>query len=88
MPKSKEFEYESLQDTQTIRQYLQSLIDGFENGRITLNSEDERIILHPKSLLRFTIKAQTKDDKSRLYIAISWKNSSKDAGKENISISS
>lgn len=67
------FEYDSVQDTESIIQFLQSLKSGFENGRIVLRSDQEELVLHPEKLLNFAIKARKKGDLCKLSLKLSWK---------------
>ena len=67
------FQYESYQDLQTIQKFLESLKDGFIRGKITFHSGDDEICLEPLDLLKFSLRAQKKDDKCKLQIKISWK---------------
>ncbi len=70
------FEYESLQDTESIQSFLKSLVEGFEKGRIALATEDREIHLYPDALLKFKVKARKKPgDSSQLQIKISWSES-------------
>lgn len=82
MSKDREFEHESYQDNLTISKYFQSLIEGFENGKILLQTEEEEIAMYPNDLLKFSIKAKTDGDKSKLTLKISWKSHRKLDGKE------
>ena len=83
------FEYESLQDSESIQHFLKSLVEGFENGRIALATEDREIHLYPEALLKFKVKAKKKPgDSSQLQIKISWRESggSKGAAGQTIRI--
>ncbi len=73
MAKEEQFEHESYQDARTIGNYLRSLLEGFEKGRITFESETESIELIPAELVRFSVKAKRKGDKNKLNIKIAWK---------------
>lgn len=73
MTKEGRFTYESLQDAGTIAKYLQSLIDGFEKGKIALKSDQEELMLHPKGMITFTVRAKKKNEKTKLTLKISWK---------------
>jgi amphi-Trp domain-containing protein len=73
MPKTQEFEYESMQSRESIQTFLQSLLDGFANQCISLKSDRDEIILSPQELLNFTIKARRKGLKNKLTLKISWK---------------
>jgi amphi-Trp domain-containing protein len=67
------FNYESYQDLQTIQKFFELLRSSFENGKITLSSGTDEIVLEPKDLLRFKLKAKKKESLSKLEITISWK---------------
>ena len=71
------FEFESLQDSQTIKDFLESLIQGIENKKIQLSTNGDEILLQPNSMLKFQVKARRKKDTSKLVLKISWKNSQK-----------
>ncbi|SHL15689.1 amphi-Trp domain-containing protein [Desulfatibacillum alkenivorans DSM 16219] len=71
------FEFESLQDSQTIKDFLESLIQGIENKKIQLSTNGDEILLQPNNMLKFQVKARRKKDTSKLVLKISWKNSDK-----------
>lgn len=73
MSDSGKFTYESIQDTESVRDYVRSILTGLETGRITLASNGDEIVLEPAALLKFTVKARKKDDGTRLSIKLSWK---------------
>jgi amphi-Trp domain-containing protein len=72
------FEYESFQDSESIKAYFQSLVEGLENGRIILSSEGKEIMLRPGPLLKFTVKAKKKDDSCKFSVKITWKEKKKE----------
>jgi amphi-Trp domain-containing protein len=83
------FEFESVQDTQSIRDYLQSVIDGIDSGKIVLSTEGNELELHPDSLLKFEVKAKKKGEATKLSIKLSWRQPAAEAdSEETISISS
>jgi amphi-Trp domain-containing protein len=67
------FEYASMQDVQSIRKFLQTLNQGFENGKIVLSSDKDEVVLRPQYLLKFAIKAKKKGNKCKLSLKMSWK---------------
>jgi len=74
MSGDQKFEFDSFQDNTSIQFFLQSLLDGFAKKKIVLSSENDEIILHPDTLVRFSVKAKKKDGvKNELGIKISWK---------------
>jgi len=66
------FFFESFQDSETIKFYLESLIKGIAKKKIVLSTEGEDITLHPNGLLKLTVKARKKADKNRLSIKMAW----------------
>ncbi len=82
------FEYASYQDLETIQKFLESLNQGFAKERIVLSSGDDTIELAPKNLLKFTVRAKKKEDKTKLSIKISWKEGKIKATKTHLAIGS
>lgn len=67
------FDYASYQDLETIQDFLESLKQGMARQRIVLSSGGDTIELEPKNLLKFSLRAKKKEDKTKLTIKISWK---------------
>lgn len=67
------FVFDSLQDCETIKEFLTSLVEGFENNSITLSTNGDEIKLTPKGLLQFMVKAKKKGPENKLSIKIAWK---------------
>jgi len=88
MAKDEQFEYESLQDNKSIGKYLQALIEGFENNKITFSSESNTVVLLPGRMLQFAVKVRKKNNKNKLSIKISWKDLKKKETGEKIFIGS
>lgn len=91
MSSEEKFIYESVQDPQTIKEYLESLEEGFDNRRIVLESEGRQLLLTPQDLLKFTIKAKKKGGVSKLTLKMEWKDQKKTGSGQDsgdISISS
>ncbi len=84
------FVFESLQDKETIKDYLHALIDGVDKGKIVLSSNGEEIVLHPNELVRFAVKVKKKGGSSSLNVRIAWKDKRKgdDGYSDTIKISS
>jgi amphi-Trp domain-containing protein len=75
MSQDDKFEFESLQDRQTIQKYLQALQEGFDQGRIVVNSDGAEIALHPAGFMKFEVSVKKKGAENKLGIKISWKDS-------------
>jgi amphi-Trp domain-containing protein len=67
------FVFDSLQDCESIKEFLESLIDGFEKHSIDLSTNGDKIHLAPQGLLNFTVKAKKKGAENKLSIKVSWK---------------
>ncbi|WP_419787159.1 amphi-Trp domain-containing protein [Pseudodesulfovibrio sp.] len=72
------FVFDSLQDRETIRDFLISLTEGFDKGNISLSTNGEAIELTPCGLLNFTVKAKKKGATNKLSIKVEWKETLKD----------
>ncbi|MCG8405940.1 MAG: amphi-Trp domain-containing protein [Phycisphaerales bacterium] len=70
---SDKFEYESMQDQETITSYMKALVDGLSKGKISLASNGSEVLLTPKGLMRFSIEAKRSDSRSRFTVKISWR---------------
>lgn len=68
-----DFKFESMQDTESICQYLTSLCEGFSRQQLILRSEETTFNVRPHGLLKFEIKARKKSDRVKLKFEISWK---------------
>lgn len=73
MAQDQQFEHESLQTPESIGRYLSALVEGFENGRISMSSEENEMALIPDQLLKFSVKARKKGAKNKLSIKVQWK---------------
>lgn len=72
---TKKFDYESLQDAHSIKNYLVSLIDSLEKGRIILKSDGEELAMRVDDLMKFSVQAKKKDGQNKLSIKLSWSES-------------
>lgn len=73
MASAKEFKHASIEDTESIENYLNELVKGFQKKEISFKNNEEEIVMNPKGLIDFDIKAKSKDGKSKVYIKLSWK---------------
>lgn len=71
--KKRVFEYDSLQDCESIIRYLKAVTDGFENGTLRLQGNKGEIRLTPQGLIRFEISASQRPDRNRLNLRFTWK---------------
>ncbi|EGB16132.1 hypothetical protein DND132_2929 [Pseudodesulfovibrio mercurii] len=67
------FVFDSLQDCGSIKEFLESLIEGFEKHSIDLSTNGNEIHLEPQGLLNFTVKARKKGTENKISIKVSWK---------------
>jgi amphi-Trp domain-containing protein len=73
MSSDESFNYESIQDVDTIREFILSLVNGLESGSMNLSSNGDRIELHPSGMLKFSVKAKRKGQTGKVTVRISWK---------------
>ena len=70
---NKEFKHESLQDPESITDYLAALTEGFQSGSLKFSDSDGDIVLRPNGLVHFEVDASEKRDRIRLSLRFSWK---------------
>jgi len=81
------FEHESLQDPESIVEYLEALGLGFRAGRLLFAAGKQELVLKPPRLVNFAVKAKQKDDGVKLTLKITWKDKdSKDKGHQPLRI--
>jgi len=68
-----EFRHESLQDQESIVNYLNAIADGIAQGKLTVGDAEEQYVLYPQGLLKLDFKAKRKDDKVKVEFEVSWK---------------
>lgn len=73
MTRQEEFEYESLQDVESIVEHLDAVIGGFRRGQLLLAANGKGVELHPAGLLRLVVEAKRGKHRSRLAIRMSWR---------------
>jgi amphi-Trp domain-containing protein len=76
MSETERFVHETIQDKRSIQQFFLTLVDGIENGRVTLSADKDHALLTPSELIRLSIKAKKKTGKSKLTVKLTWKDSS------------
>ncbi|MBN2706353.1 MAG: amphi-Trp domain-containing protein [Deltaproteobacteria bacterium] len=68
----KKFSHVSLQDTNSIKLYFESLIEALDKKKITLLSGEEKIVMAMGDLCRISIQAKKKGLENKLTIKLSW----------------
>jgi amphi-Trp domain-containing protein len=77
MAAEEKFVFESLQDTNSIKDFLKSLTEGIEKGKVTLSTNGDEIELYPSGLLQFSVKVKRKGSDNKMNIKIAWKDDKK-----------
>ena len=87
MKQSTRFRHESLQDAESVQTLLSALVDGVAKGKIVLEDEDGTMVMKPKGLANLKISASQDDKKNRLYVRLTWYESSDTVREKEIKIS-
>ena len=87
MKQSTRFRHESLQDAESVQTLLSALVDGVAKGKIVLEDEDGTMLMKPKGLANLKISASQDDKKNRLYVRLTWYESSDTVREKEIKIS-
>lgn len=67
------FEHDSLEDVESLVQYLKAVVNGFEEGKLRVTGGNESIELEPNGLVRFEVRASQKEERARLSLRFTWK---------------
>lgn len=78
----REFEYDSLQDTQSIVKYLTALADGFEKGLLKFSDKNGELQLEPRGLVDFGVRASKKRERTKVVLTFTWKPAGEDSDNE------
>ncbi|MBF0531233.1 MAG: amphi-Trp domain-containing protein [Deltaproteobacteria bacterium] len=66
------FKHESLEDVESIINYLSALKEGFETGALRFSSDDQILILKPQGLVNMDVDVRRKGDEVRLAVRLRW----------------
>lgn len=66
------FRHESLQDSSSISDILQSITKAIAKGKVVFSDEDDRIVMEPEGLLHLKVTASQEDSRQRINVRISW----------------
>ncbi len=70
---AEEFTHQSIQDTESIVRYLNTLGQGIEKGRLLFCSGKDELVLKPNGLLKLGLKAKRKNGTTKISMRIVWK---------------
>lgn len=70
--KKKQFKYESLQDSESVKSYLKQLILGLEQGKLELKSSDDKLVLEPHGLMEFVFNATQSKSRQIIRFKLAW----------------
>lgn len=82
------FEYESLQDAESIVSYLNALADGIKCGRLSLSSNGRMLNLEPNGLIRLGVEAKRGKHRSRLIVKVDWRDDEREDRGDQLRIGS
>jgi len=67
------FSYESVQDANSLVEYLQALTEGFAKGTMRFSRKDLELALSPQGLIGFAVEAKGKDGRMKLALKFTWR---------------
>lgn len=72
MSDSNHFLHESLQDQQSIADFLDAIRDGIQRGELSLTDDNGKMKMTPSGLLDLRIKSFRDQGHNKLTLSISW----------------
>lgn len=76
--KKKEFEHDSLEDRQSLVEYLETVTRGIAQGKLVVGGREGEITLEPRGLIRFALRASIKPERGKLSLRMTWKPTGQD----------
>lgn len=80
------FRHESLQDSKTIQELLQSINRGLAKGKLTFSDEGGELLMQPKGLLNLKLTASRDEARHRIDIRITWQTEERIERKKPLSV--
>jgi amphi-Trp domain-containing protein len=71
--KESRFKYESVQDAETLRRYLEAVTAGFAAGELRFSSREGEVCLHPGGVIGFAVEAKSMGGRMKLNFKFSWR---------------
>ncbi|EMI47433.1 MULTISPECIES: amphi-Trp domain-containing protein [Pirellulaceae] len=87
MKQSTRFRHESLQDSESVQTLLNAVVEGISRGKIVLEDEDGTMVMKPKGLANLKISASQDEKKNRLYVRLTWYESTDPVREKELKIS-
>lgn len=79
------FKHDSLQDRESVQQYLHVLQQAFASGSLRLRMGEKTLELEPGEMIEFTLEAKKKGDRRKLSLKFSWKDEDRgDEGEDSL----
>ena len=69
---NKTFSHISLQDSQSLKEILESIAKSIKKGKMVFSDDDNEITLSPEKLMRLKLQATKTSTKHQVNIKISW----------------
>ena len=66
------FRHESLQDCQSIINYLTALKEGFDSGALLFSTDGRNLVLKPEGLINLNVEAKRKGEEIKLSLKMRW----------------
>lgn len=79
MERESRFKFESVQDADSLRRYLEALTVGFASGDIRFSSRDGEVALHPRGMIGFLVEAKSSGGRMKLHLKFSWREGTADS---------
>jgi len=67
------FRHESLQDGDSIKELLQAITEGIGKGQLSFSDDNDEILLLPKGLLHFKLRASKEGGTNNVRFSLQWR---------------
>ncbi len=66
------FNHTTIQDVNTLSDYLDAVREGFRQGSLSLQDKNKELVLEPQGLVNFQITAKRTDNHCKLTLTFAW----------------
>ena len=66
------FKYQTSVDVAELTRYLSALVEGLENGVLSLKENDHAFSIHPRGLVDLSFKVRHKNGLTRVGLEMAW----------------
>lgn len=69
---TEQFKYKSLQDQDSVVNYLKDIMNGFDQNHLVLGNGRDKFVIEPHGLIKLDVNAKRTKKKTKITIRLTW----------------